>query len=109
MASSTRQRTPIFGRSLGRTVSTGSGDSGNATEQAAAAAAAVDGKATASTTSKGGMFGMAVGVWRKATSKLFDLEAKIANQVGTEGESLCSLKSIASLQHLKQAALQVLA
>ena len=28
------------------------------------------------------MFGMAVGVWRKATSKLFDLEAKIANQVG---------------------------
>ena len=25
---------------------------------------------------------MAVGVWRKATSKLFDLEAKIANQVG---------------------------
>ena len=26
---------------------------------------------------------MAVGVWRKATSKLFDLEAKIANQVST--------------------------
>ena len=25
---------------------------------------------------------MAVGIWRKATSKLFDLEAKIANQVG---------------------------
>ena len=24
---------------------------------------------------------MAMGVWRKATSKLFDLEAKIANQV----------------------------
>lgn len=27
---------------------------------------------------------MAVGVWRKATSKLFDLEAKIANQVGVD-------------------------
>ena len=41
------------------------------------------------------MFGMAVGVWRKATSKLFDLEAKIANQVGfltrqTNAESLLS-------------------
>lgn len=33
------------------------------------------------------MFGMAVGVWRKATSKLFDLEAKIANQVGPKNRT----------------------
>lgn len=77
------------------------------TEQAATAAAAVDIAATASTSSKGGMFGMAVGVWRKATSKLFDLEAKIANQVGNEADNLCSVQTTACLHPLKSAALQV--
>ncbi|KAL3149568.1 hypothetical protein ABBQ32_002344 [Trebouxia sp. C0010 RCD-2024] len=81
VATSSRQRAAPFGRSLGRSVSKGTGDSsGSTTEQAAAVAAAMDSEATAPTSSKGGMFGMAVGVWRKATSKLFDLEAKIANQ-----------------------------
>lgn len=54
-------------------------------ERAAAAAAAINSQPAASTSSQGGMFGMALGVWRKATSKLFDLEAKIAHQVGLTG------------------------
>lgn len=74
------QKLPAFGRSPGRSVSKGSRDSsGSTTEQVAA----MDSEPAAPPASKGGMFGMAVGVWRKATSKLFDLEAKIANQVGT--------------------------
>lgn len=61
----------------------------------------MDSEATAPTSSKGGMFGMAVGVWRKATSKLFDLEAKIANQVGLEADNLCSVPTTAPLQQVK--------
>ena len=81
----TPQAAPAFGRSLGRSVSRGSRDSSSSDstrERAAAEAAAINSQPAASSSSKGGMFGMAFGVWRKATSKLFDLEAKIANQVG---------------------------
>lgn len=76
------QRLPSFGRSFGRSLSRGSGSSssGSTMERAAAAAAAINSQPAASTSSQGGMFGMALGVWRKATSKLFDLEAKIAHQ-----------------------------
>lgn len=64
-----------MGRTHGRTTSAGSSE--KTLEQSAAAALA----ATGPTPSKGGLFSMAMGVWKKATSKLFDLEAKIANQV----------------------------
>ena len=76
-------RMPSFGKSLSRSLSRGSGSSssGSTLERAASAAAAVQGQPSSS--GQGGMLGMAVGLWRKATSKLFDLEAKIANQVST--------------------------
>ncbi|KAL0031978.1 hypothetical protein WJX79_009976 [Trebouxia sp. C0005] len=71
---------PSFGKSLSRSLSRGSGSSssGSTMERAASAAAAIGDRPSSS--GQGGMLGMAVGVWRKATSKLFDLEAKIANQ-----------------------------
>lgn len=71
---------PSFGKSLSRSLSRGSGSSssGSTMERAASAAAATGDRPSSS--GQGGMLGMAVGVWRKATSKLFDLEAKIANQ-----------------------------
>ena len=74
---------PSFGKSLSRSLSRGSGSSssGSTMERAASAAAAIGDRPSSS--GQGGMLGMAVGVWRKATSKLFDLEAKIANQVLT--------------------------
>ncbi len=77
-------RMPSFGRSISRSLSrgTGSSSSGSTMERAAATAAAMESQPSSS--SQGGMLGMAVGVWRKATSKLFDLEAKIANQVGLD-------------------------
>ncbi len=76
-------RMPSFGKSLNRSLSRGSGSSssGSTMERAASAAAAIGDQPSSS--GQGGMLGMAVGVWRKATSKLFDLEAKIANQVRT--------------------------
>lgn len=84
------QVAPAFGRSLSRGLSRASGESSpsdSTQERAAAEAAAFNDQPVASTSSKGRMFGMAVGVWRKATSKLFDLEAKIANQVGCKNRN----------------------
>ena len=82
-------RMPSFGKSLSRSLSRGSGSSssGSTMERAASAAAAIGGQPSSS--GQGGMLGMAVGVWRKAASKLFDLEAKIANQVLTNN-TMCS-------------------
>ncbi|KAL0019460.1 hypothetical protein WJX77_005863 [Trebouxia sp. C0004] len=79
-ATRTLSRMPSFGKSFSRSLSRGSGSSssGSTMERAASAAAAIQGQPSSS--GQGGMLGMAVGVWRKATSKLFDLEAKIANQ-----------------------------
>ena len=70
-------RTHFLGRGFGR--STSAGSSGQALEQATADALAAT--SASPSTSNGGVFSMAMGVWKKATSKLFDLEAKIANQV----------------------------
>ena len=77
LAPAPQGRTHFLGRGFGR--STSAGSSGQALEQATADALAAT--SASPSTSSGGVFGMAMGVWKKATSKLFDLEAKIANQV----------------------------
>lgn len=89
-----------------RSMSKSSSRSGQSQEQSPADAQT----AASSTASRGGVFGMAMGVWKKATNKLFDLEAKIANQVScTSREVACYmcivlLVSVASIAFSCQSA-----
>ena len=66
----------------------GVASSNRSLERTAAATAVINSQPAVPASAKVGMFGMAVGVWRKATSKLFDLEAKIANQVGEWNQNI---------------------
>ena len=96
------QKMPSFGKSITRSLSRGSGSSSEKTLERAAAAATAMGSQPSSS-GQGGMMGMALGFWRKATSKLFDLEAKIANQVRLDSHACCgNLNNPAKQRRLMQ-------